>query len=93
MLIIFLTQDKNWTWFGLFGSILLFIGGLLNLFKVFKMQQMDGHGLERLRGGARERLAREREGQLPLLEDNQTDSRRRPVRKPYKDVLVESSQA
>lgn len=58
------------------------------------MQPMGGTGLERLRGGARERLAIEREGQVPLLEDqNQTDSRRRPVRKPYKDVLVESSQA
>jgi hypothetical protein len=53
---------------------------------------MDGRGLERLHGGAHERSAREREGHVPLLEDNRTDSRRRPVRKPYKDVLVESSQ-
>ncbi|KAJ3686258.1 hypothetical protein LUZ61_015422 [Rhynchospora tenuis] len=86
-------EDKSWAWFGLFGSILLFIGGLMNLVKVFKMQQMDRSGLERLRGGARERLHREREGQVPLLDDSDTESRRKPVRKPYKDVLVESSQA
>ncbi|KAJ4788870.1 Transcription factor SPEECHLESS [Rhynchospora pubera] len=85
--------DKSWAWFGLFGSVLLLIGGLMNLVKVFKVQQMDGSGLERLRGGARERLRREREGQVPLLEDSDTESQRKPVRKPYKDVLVESSQA
>lgn len=54
---------------------------------------MDRSGLERLRGGARERLAREREGQVLLLEEHQTESRRNPIKKPYKDVLVESSLA
>ena len=42
-------------------------GGLLNLLKVFKMKQMDGQGLEKLRGGAQERLSREREGKVPLI--------------------------
>jgi hypothetical protein len=36
---LFFTQNKSWAWFGLFGSIVLFIGGFLNLVKVFKMQQ------------------------------------------------------
>ncbi|KAF3333229.1 hypothetical protein FCM35_KLT00920 [Carex littledalei] len=82
-------SDKNWAWFGLFGSILFFIGGLVNLVKVFKMQRMDRSELERLRGGACERLAKEREGQVPLLGEYQ----RNPIKKPYKDVLVESSVA
>lgn len=43
----------------------------MNVVKVFKMQQMDGLGLEKLRGGAQERLSREREGRIPLiLEEN-----------------------
>ncbi|KAF3320088.1 hypothetical protein FCM35_KLT22313 [Carex littledalei] len=84
-------SDKNWAWFGLFGSILFFIGGLVNLVKVFKMQRMDRSELERLRGGAHERLAKEREGQVPLLGEHGTG--RNPIKKPYKDVLVESSVA
>ncbi|KAF0932911.1 hypothetical protein E2562_013111 [Oryza meyeriana var. granulata] len=58
---------KSWGWFCLFGSLLFLAGGLLNLLKVFKMQQMDGRGLEKLRGGAQERLTREREGKVPLI--------------------------
>jgi len=57
----------GWAWFCLFGSLLFLAGGLLNLLKVFKMQQMDGRGLEKLRGGAQERLSREREGKVPLI--------------------------
>ena len=41
---------------------MIFIGGLANAVKVFKMQQIDGLRLEKLRGGAQERLIREREG-------------------------------
>ncbi|XP_006648514.2 uncharacterized protein LOC102702258 [Oryza brachyantha] len=58
---------KSWGWFCLAGSLLFLAGGLLNLLKVFKMQQMDGRGLEKLRGGAQERLSREREGKVPLI--------------------------
>ncbi|KAJ3692179.1 hypothetical protein LUZ60_012529 [Juncus effusus] len=87
--------DKNWAWFCLSGSILFFIGGFLNLLKVFKMQQMEGMRLERLRGGAHERLGREREGQVPLIiDENMSENRRKKLfRTPYKDVLVGSSQA
>lgn len=64
-------QTKSWIWLCVFGSLLFFIGGLFNVVKVFKMQQMDGLRLEKLRGGALERLVREREGKVPLiLEDN-----------------------
>jgi hypothetical protein len=60
-------QGRSWAWFCLFGSLLFLAGGLFNLLKVFKMQQMDGRGLEKLRGGAQERLSREREGKVPLI--------------------------
>ncbi|XP_027903072.1 uncharacterized protein LOC114163146 isoform X2 [Vigna unguiculata] len=53
---------STWIWLGIFGSLLLLIGGLTNLIKVFKMQQMNGIRLEKLRGGAHERL-----GELSLL--------------------------
>ncbi|KAF2315502.1 hypothetical protein GH714_039955 [Hevea brasiliensis] len=39
--------------------------------KVFKMQQIDGLRLEKLRGGAQESLMQQREGQLPLIADEQ----------------------
>ncbi|KAI3508363.1 hypothetical protein L1887_23369 [Cichorium endivia] len=92
---------KTWVWMGLFASFLLFIGGLANVVKVFKMLQMDRLRLEKLRGGAQERLVRVREGQTPFL----TEERRKwprapeaaaeppeteapPGPTPYKDVLV-----
>ncbi|RVW72288.1 Plastidial pyruvate kinase 4, chloroplastic [Vitis vinifera] len=63
--------------------------------EVFKMQQMDGLRLEKLRGGAQERLIHEREGQIPLILE---DQRRRKIHveeampvvvpTPYRDVLV-----
>ncbi|KAI9096789.1 hypothetical protein K1719_025968 [Acacia pycnantha] len=87
----------TWVWLGIFGSMLLFIGGLTNVVKVFKMQQIDGLRLEALRGGAQERLMSEREGRVPLILE---DQRRRtchvgedakivePAPTPYKDVLI-----
>ncbi len=60
-------QGRSWGWFCVSGSLLFVAAGLLNLLKVFKMQQMDGRGLEKLRGGAQERLNREREGKVPLI--------------------------
>ncbi|KAK6135344.1 hypothetical protein DH2020_030932 [Rehmannia glutinosa] len=90
---------ETWIWLGIFGSLLLFIGALANVVKVFKMQQLlDGLRLEKLRGGAQERLVLIREGQMPLIVEEQR--RRRPVDvnieegqssevpTPYKDVLV-----
>lgn len=59
-------QAKSWVWFCVFGSLLFLIGGLVNLLKVYKMQQTDGLRLEKLRGGAQERLSRHREGRVPL---------------------------
>lgn len=91
-----LLLGKTWIWLGIFGSLLLFIGGLMNVVKVFKMQQMNGLRLEKLRGGAQERLVREREGQVPLIiEENITTRKQQvlepklpPPSTPYKDVLV-----
>lgn len=67
-------QAKSWAWLCLFGSLLFFVGGLCNVLKVFEMQQADGLRLEKLRGGAQERLSRDREGRVPL---NWEESRRR----------------
>nr|GEX00680.1 hypothetical protein CTI12_AA103150 [Tanacetum cinerariifolium] len=95
---------RTWVWMGIFSSLLLFIGGLANVVKVFKMLQMDRLRLEKLRGGAQERLSRVREGQTPFL----TEERRRWPRNmegtsesqelpppepttPYKDVLLGKS--
>lgn len=58
-------QGKSWAWFGFFGSLMLLMGGLANLVKVLKMQ--DGIQLEKLRGGAQDRLVQEREGRVPLV--------------------------
>ncbi|KAF6141422.1 hypothetical protein GIB67_021238 [Kingdonia uniflora] len=58
---------KSWVWMGIFGSLLFLVGGVANVVKVFKMQQMDGIRLEKLQGGAQERLNRVREGQVPLI--------------------------
>ncbi|KAL5568321.1 hypothetical protein UlMin_024896 [Ulmus minor] len=89
----------NWVWFGIFGSLFLVIGGFTNLIKVFKMQQIDGLRLEKLRGGAQERLFQERDGQVPLiLEENRRrrreaeEARLAPAPTPYKDVLVGQTQ-
>ncbi|KAB2596786.1 polypyrimidine tract-binding protein-like protein 2 [Pyrus ussuriensis x Pyrus communis] len=63
---------RNWVWLGMGGSLFFLIGGLANVVKVFKMQQMgDGLRLEKLRGGAQERLVHEREGQVPLILEDQ----------------------
>ncbi|KAK7351020.1 hypothetical protein VNO77_10143 [Canavalia gladiata] len=85
----------TWIWLGMFGSLMLFMGGLTNLIKVFKMQQMNGIRLEKLRGGAHERLESAREGQIPLIMEHQTLSHQPqdtkvnlPLPTPYKDVLI-----
>ena len=80
----------------------------MNLVKVFKMQQGDGNlRLEKLRGGAQERLAHEREGQVPLILEDQRRRRRQAeeetaklaaapephISTPYKDVLIGQTQA
>jgi polypyrimidine tract-binding protein 2 len=100
-----LIQGETWIWLGIFGSLLFFIGGLTNLIKVFKMQQMNGMmRLEKLRGGAHERLVSAREGRVPLILDHhqpiinhQPISNRQlpeetkvdiPLPTPYKDVLI-----
>ncbi|KAL3570614.1 hypothetical protein D5086_027863 [Populus alba] len=88
---------KTWVWTGICGSLMSFIGGLANVVKVFKMQQIDGVRLEKLRGGAQERLIREREGHSPLILEE--EGRRKMIAAetraahisattPYRDVLV-----
>ncbi|KAG9448332.1 hypothetical protein H6P81_014460 [Aristolochia fimbriata] len=81
--------SKTWVWMGIAAGLLFFIGGFINVIKVFKMQQMDGGRLEKLRGGAQEWLSRAREGQVPLILEEQ---RRRRIQAeeptPYKDVLL-----
>lgn len=96
-------QGRSWAWFCLFGSLLFLAGGVLNLLKVFKTQQMGGRGMEKLRGGAQERLAMEREGKVPLiLEHGGRRGTRDPAVVPpppqqqpphgsYKDALVSSA--
>nr|XP_027190242.1 uncharacterized protein LOC101500123 isoform X2 [Cicer arietinum] len=90
----------TWIWLGIFGSLMFFIGGLTNLIKVFKMQQMNGTmRLEKLRGGAQERLISAREGRVPLILDHHHHHQpiiNRPedtkvdisLPTPYKDVLI-----
>ncbi|KAJ6748842.1 hypothetical protein OIU79_029846 [Salix purpurea] len=86
--------ESPWTGIiGIFGSLMLFIGGLTNVVKVFEMQQIDGVRLEKLRGGAQERLIRERDGHAPLIlaEERRGKSAAGGTRAgptPYKDVLV-----
>ena len=73
---------------------MFFIGGLTNVVKVFKMQQMNGLRLEKLRGGAEDRLIQGREGHVPLIieeqrrkmEDEEVKAAAAPT--PYKDVLL-----
>lgn len=98
MLIMYL-QGGTWIWLGIFGSLFLFIGGFTNVLKVFKMQQVDGLRLEKLRGGTQERLIQIRESQVPFIVEEQyrrrkrqleDDKPERPVNvpTPYKDVLL-----
>ncbi|XP_054799484.1 uncharacterized protein LOC129303923 [Prosopis cineraria] len=84
----------TWVWLEIFGSMLLFMGGMTNVVKVFKMQQTDGLRLEKLRGGAQE-------GRVPLiLEDQRRRGRQvadankiaEPSPTPYKDVLIGQTQ-
>lgn len=91
-------QGRSWAWFCLFGSLLFLAGGVLNLLKVFNTQQMGGRGLEKLRGGAQERLAMEREGKVPLILEHAHAGRRGPAGEmpppppgSYKDALVSSA--
>ena len=73
---------------------MFFIGGLTNMVKVFKMQQINGLRLEKLRGGAQDRLIQGREGQFPLLieegrrkmEVEEVKATAAPT--PYRDVLL-----
>ncbi|CAL4909792.1 unnamed protein product [Urochloa decumbens] len=57
---------RSWAWLCLVGSLLWLAAALLNVLKVFKMHQSDALRLEKLRGGAQERLSRDREGRVPL---------------------------
>ena len=94
-------QGTTWIWLGIFGSLFLVMGGFMNVVKVFKMQQVDGLRLEKLRGGAQERLIQQREGQVPFILENHHRRRRQSEEEvkvlphpstPYKDVLVGQSQ-
>ncbi|CAL4901559.1 unnamed protein product [Urochloa decumbens] len=57
---------RSWAWLCLVGSLLWLAAALLNVLKVFMMHQSDALRLEKLRGGALERLSRDREGRVPL---------------------------
>ncbi|KAF3432866.1 hypothetical protein FNV43_RR23968 [Rhamnella rubrinervis] len=91
---------RSWIWLGILGSLLFLIGGFMNVVKVFKMQQIDGLRLEKLRGGAHERLIHEREGQVPFILEEQRRRTRHveetklalPLATPYKDVLIGQTQ-
>ncbi|XP_010550522.1 PREDICTED: uncharacterized protein LOC104821367 [Tarenaya hassleriana] len=58
---------KTWVWLGMSGGICFFLGGLMNVIKVFNFVQIIGLRLEKLRGGAQDRLLEEREGYHPLV--------------------------
>ncbi|CAN8277320.1 unnamed protein product [Cochlearia groenlandica] len=62
---------KRWVWLGISGSICLFIGGLMNVVKVFNFVQITGLRLEKLRGGAQDQLLQGREGYLPLVAEEE----------------------
>ncbi|KAF6986680.1 hypothetical protein CFC21_004409 [Triticum aestivum] len=61
------SQSESEGWISLCGSVLWVAGALFNVLKVFVMHQSDAPRLEKLRGGAQERLARDREGRVPLV--------------------------
>lgn len=67
-------QGETCIWLCIIASSTLFIGAIVNVVKVFKMQQNNGMRLEKLRGGAQERLNELTEGHMPLVSE---DSRRR----------------
>ncbi|KAM3413189.1 hypothetical protein ACQJBY_004393 [Aegilops geniculata] len=60
-------ESESERWISLCGSVLWVAGALFNVLKVFVMHQSDAPRLEKLRGGAQERLARDREGRVPLV--------------------------
>jgi len=64
-------QGERWIWLGISGAICLFVGGLLNVVKVFNFVQISGLRLEKLRGGAQDRLLEGREGYLPLVAEEE----------------------
>lgn len=61
------SESESERWISLCGSVLWVAGALFNVLKVFVMHQSDAPRLEKLRGGAQERLARDREGRVPLV--------------------------
>lgn len=63
----------------MFGCLLFLIGGLFNLLKVYKMQQGHGLRLEKLRGGAQERLNHIRGGRDSLSVEESSPVRLPPV--------------
>ncbi|XP_075476395.1 uncharacterized protein LOC142517817 [Primulina tabacum] len=69
---------ESWIWLCISGSILLFLGGVANVLKVFEMLHGSEPRLEKLRGGARERLLRIREGRVPLIREEQ-QRQQRPI--------------
>ncbi|OMO56445.1 hypothetical protein COLO4_35640 [Corchorus olitorius] len=89
---------RTWVWLGICGSLMFFIGGLTNVIKVFKMLQINGLRLEKLRGGAQDRLIEGREGHIPLiieetrkkmiLDEEKEAAAAAAASTPYKDVLL-----
>ncbi|XP_062120233.1 uncharacterized protein LOC133834584 [Humulus lupulus] len=76
---------RRWIWVSIFGSMFLVLGGFMNVVKVFHMQSSSDGGrmrLEKLRGGAQERLLQEREGQVPLILEEEEHHQRRRRRRP-----------
>ncbi|TVT97180.1 hypothetical protein EJB05_57552, partial [Eragrostis curvula] len=69
--------SRSWVWLSLLGSVLWLAAALFNVLKVFMMHQSDALRLEKLRGGAQERLSRDREGRVPLNWDEA--ARRRAI--------------
>uniref|UniRef100_A0A0E0L6C5 Uncharacterized protein n=1 Tax=Oryza punctata TaxID=4537 RepID=A0A0E0L6C5_ORYPU len=57
---------RRWAWMCMSGSVLWLVAAVFNMAKVFMMHQSDALRLEKLRGGAQERLSRDREGRVPL---------------------------
>ncbi|KAF2932346.1 uncharacterized protein [Oryza sativa Japonica Group] len=68
---------RSWAWtMCVLGSVLWLVAAVFNMGKVFVMHQSDAPRLEKLRGGAQERLSRDREGRLPLNWEEAARSRR-----------------
>ena len=93
-------QIETLIWLCIFGSLQYFVGGLTNVIKVFKMQQVNGLRLEKLRRRAQERLADEREVRVPIILEEQGRRKMNNVGvqhtptlnpTPYKDVLVDQT--